>query len=65
MSFDCCLPRHGLTIHLYNTLKYPGEEMEGRNALPMVETALKADVCRKAVSWALKGGSDARPLGGV
>ena len=29
--------------------------MEGRNALPMVETALKADVGRKAVLWALKG----------
>ncbi|KAJ4885248.1 hypothetical protein Rs2_35341 [Raphanus sativus] len=28
--------------------------MEGRNALPMIETALKADVCRKAASWALK-----------
>ncbi|KAF3521905.1 hypothetical protein F2Q69_00050445 [Brassica cretica] len=55
MSFDYCLSRPMLTLHPYNTLKPPGEELEVRNALPMVETALKADVCRKAVSWALKG----------
>ena len=55
MSFDYCLPRPRLPLHPYNTRKYPGEELEIRNALPMVETVLKADVCRKAVSWALKG----------
>ena len=29
--------------------------MEDRNSIPMAETAMKADVCRKAVSWATKG----------
>ncbi|KAF2553101.1 hypothetical protein F2Q70_00026038 [Brassica cretica] len=57
------MSRSGLTVpgrqhptRSENTRKWPGNKIRGRIPLPMVETALKANVCRKAVSRALKEG---------
>ncbi|KAJ4868275.1 Uncharacterized protein Rs2_50176 [Raphanus sativus] len=54
VCFDYGLPRPGLNLHPYYTRKWPGKRRDDRIHSPSPRAALKANVCRKAVSWALK-----------
>ncbi|KAJ4889245.1 Uncharacterized protein Rs2_28993 [Raphanus sativus] len=54
VCFDCGLPRHRLHLHPYYTGKSPGKKRDDRIYSQSPRVALRAVVCRKAVSWELK-----------
>ncbi|KAJ4906169.1 Uncharacterized protein Rs2_09827 [Raphanus sativus] len=54
VCFDYGLPRPRIPLHPYYTSKWPGKKRDDRIHSQSPRAALRAVVCRKAVSWELK-----------